>query len=70
MQLLSPLLYLYRPQRSCGKVMFSQAILFTMGSGRHPPPQQTVTAAADGTHPTGMNSSTQVNFIRVDQNGR
>ena len=31
----------YCPQRSCGKIMFSQAsiILFTGGCGRHPPEQ-------------------------------
>ena len=55
--------YCYRPQRSCGKVMFSQAsvILFTGGvvwqtppTGTHPL-EQTATAA-DDTHPTGMHS--------------
>ena len=45
----------YRPQRSCGKVMFSQASV-TLGQtrpGQKPPPTAT---AADGTHPTGMHS--------------
>ena len=44
----------YRPQRRCGKVMFSQAsvILFT-GGGEVCPEMAT---AADGTHPTGMHS--------------
>ena len=54
----------YRPQRSCGKVMFSQAsvILFTRrGVWQTPPwpdtplPPEMVTAA-DVTHPTGMHS--------------
>ena len=55
-----------RPQRSCGKVMFSQAsvILFTWRGvypsvhwGRHPRADTPPTAtAADGTHPTGMHS--------------
>ena len=42
--------YNYRPQRSCGKVMFSQAsvVLFTGKVWQ--------TTAADGTHPTGMHS--------------
>ena len=60
--------YFYRPQQSCGKVMFlnMSVILFTWGvyasvhAGIHPPgrhlsPEQTATAA-DGTHPTGMHS--------------
>ena len=50
--------HLYRPQRSCGKVMFSQAsvIMFTGGGcmpsmhwGRHPP----------GRHPLGRHSPGQ-----------
>ena len=61
--------YNYRLQRSCGKVMFSQASVIL--AGRHPPgrqlpnradtplgrhpPQQTATAA-DGTQPTAMHS--------------
>ena len=50
----------YRPQRSCGKVMFLHlsVILFTGGGVWQTPPrplQQTATAA-DGTHPTGMHS--------------
>ena len=53
----------YRPQRSCGKVLFLHLsmILFKRGgSGRYPPlgrpPPETVTAADDGTHPTGMHN--------------
>ena len=65
------LFYHYRPQRSCAKVMFTQAsvTLFTGSVWQTPlplgrplspttgqtPPQQTATAA-DGTHPTGMHS--------------
>ena len=61
----------YRPQRSCGKVMFNNClILFTGGIWQTPPPpvqtippqadtttppQETATAA-DGTHPTRMHS--------------
>ena len=45
--------YFYRPQRSCGKVMFLHlsVILFTGGwvSGRHPPPRQTLPLL--GRHP-------------------
>ena len=60
----SQLNHFYRPQRSCGKVMFSQAsvILFTGGGEmvwQTPPwadtPQQTATVA-DGSHPTVMHS--------------
>ena len=52
-------IYYYRPQRTCGKVMFSQGsvILFT-GGGRHPPPEMATTA--DGMHPTGMHSCLKV----------
>ena len=41
--------YYYRPQRSCGKVMFSQAsvILFTGGCGRHPAPLWSDTLQTD-----------------------
>ena len=62
------IVYHYRPQRSCGKVMFLHlaAILFTRGgladtpqadnpTPRTHPTQQTATVA-DGTHPTGMHS--------------
>ena len=61
-------MYFYRPQRSCGRVMFLHVsvILFTgLGSGRHPPQADTppgrhpplgTATAADGTHPTGMYS--------------
>ena len=50
------LFYHYRPQRSCGKVMFTQASVTVHGEClADPPPQQTATAA-DGTHPTGMHS--------------
>ena len=60
---------IYRPQRSCGKVMFLQlsVILFTGGDSVHrggvwqtPPredtPAQQTPTAADGTHTTGMHS--------------
>ena len=60
----------YRPQRSCGKAIFSQAsvILFTrVGVSARVcvapsacwdtcPPRPPPAAAADGTHPTGMHS--------------
>ena len=57
----------YRPQRSCGKVMFSQAsVILSRGcladthpSGQTPPrqtPPQHTAIAADGTHHTGMHS--------------
>ena len=67
------LLLFYRPQRSCGKVMFSKAsvILFTGGylADTFPgqtPLQQTATAS-DGTHPTGMHSCyrPQTKFAKV-----
>ena len=57
--------HFYRPQRSCGKVMFLHlsVILFTGGRvwqtppGQVPPPLPKETAtAADGMHPTGMHS--------------
>ena len=52
---------IYRPQRSCGKVMFSQAsvILFTGGGGmrgRGMCMAGEMATAADDTHPTGMHS--------------
>ena len=55
----------YRPQRSCGKVMFSQAsvILFTGGVwqtrhlSRHPPP---------GRHPPGLTPPFQQTAIAAD----
>ena len=55
----------YRPQCSCGKVMFSQAsvILFT-GRAATPPPPETATAA-DGTHPTGMYSCFLLVFTKI-----
>ena len=44
----------YRPQRSCGKVMFLHlsVILFTRGGGGW----QEMATTADRTHPTGMHS--------------
>ena len=69
--------YIYRPQHSCGKVMFSQAsvILFIRGvsvsvhAGIDPPlqvhPPPTTVTAADGTHPTGMLSC--LRFISARQ---
>ena len=47
----------YRPQRSCGKVMFlhPSVILSTKGGVWQTPPQETATAV-DSTHPTGMHS--------------
>ena len=51
---------IYRLQRSCGKVMFSQVsvILFTGGGmrGRGVCMAGEMVTAADGTHPTGMHS--------------
>ena len=41
----------YRPQHSCGKVMFSQASVILFCS-----PLRQTAIAADGTHPTGMHS--------------
>ena len=48
----------YRPQRSCGKVMFSQAsvILFRGGGVRATHAPAPGHARAGGTHPTGMQS--------------
>ena len=56
----------YRPQRSCGKVVFSQAsVILFIGGGCLPDPRadipqadtpQQMATAADGTHPTGMHS--------------
>ena len=62
----------YRPQRSCGKVMFSQAcvknsvnregVSASVHAGIHPPGQTPpgrhppAVTAADGTDPTGMHS--------------
>ena len=54
----------YRPQRSCGKVMFLYlyVILFTGGYLADTPPWADTPRAdtpphpADGTHPTGMHS--------------
>ena len=57
--------HFYRPQHSCGKVMFSQVsvILFTWGVGvvwqippGQTPPLREMATATDGTHPTGMHS--------------
>ena len=57
--------YFYCPQRSCGKLMFSQTCVKSSAHGGGlvtpllwadtPPPPQTATAA-DGTHPTRMHS--------------
>ena len=65
------LTYYYRPQRSCGKVMFSQAcvknsvhrgVCILACTGQIPPTQYMLgymppaATAVDGTHPTGMHS--------------
>ena len=47
----------YRPQQSCGKVIFSQACVKNSVHGEGGClPQCMLVTAADGTHPTGMHS--------------
>ena len=47
-----------RPQRSCGKVMFLQVSVIL---SPRPTPLPVMATAADGTHPTGMNSC----FVKI-----
>ena len=58
--------YIYRPQRSWGKVLFLQAsmILLTAG-GDPPPPGGRMATAAGGTHPTGMHSCLSKVYSRI-----
>ena len=49
----------YRPQRSCGKVMFLHMSVILSTGPLDPPPADTfpqTATEADGTHPTGMHS--------------
>ena len=72
------ILYFYRPQRSCGKVMFLQLSFCPRGRVCQTPPRQTpplvdtppdrhpqpeTATAADDTHPTGMHSCMTVIFF-------